>query len=80
MPTITLSIPQEIKDIMDSFSEINWSGFVRKAIIEKAKELEWREEMLKKLKTETNFEKDSVELGRQVNENIIKRMKKEGLL
>jgi len=80
MPAITLSIPQEVKDIMDSFSEINWSGFVKKAIVEKAKELEWKEEMLKKLKEETAFEKETVRLGRELNEGITKRMKKDGLL
>jgi negative regulator of sigma E activity len=80
MPAITLSVPQETKEIMDSFSEINWSGFVRKAIIEKTKELEWKEEMLKKLKGEAAFEKETVELGRKLNKGIAKKMKTEGLL
>ena len=39
MVSITLSVPEEVKKSMETFSEINWSGFVRKSIIEKTEEL-----------------------------------------
>ena len=35
MVSVTLSIPPEVKHKMEKYSEINWSGFIRKAIIEK---------------------------------------------
>ena len=41
MVSITLSVPEEVKHQMEQFSEINWSGLVRKTIIEKTKELKW---------------------------------------
>jgi len=80
MPAITLSIPQEVKDQMDTFSEINWSGFVKKAIIEKTKELAWKEEMLQKIKEENQLEKDSIELGRKLNKGVANKLKKDGLI
>lgn len=80
MVSITLSVPEEIKQKMSSFSEINWSGFVREAIINKTKELSWKKEMLKKLEQEKEFEVWCVEMGRKVNEGIAKQLKKEGLL
>ena len=80
MVSITLSVPEEIKQKMSSFSEINWSGFVREAIINKTKELSWKKEMLKKLEQEKEFEVWCVKMGRKVNEGIAKQLKKEGLL
>ena len=67
---------------MEQFPEINWSGLVRKIIIEKANELQWRQDMLKKLKEEdaSGFTQWAVEMGRRVNKGIAQRLKKEGLL
>jgi len=65
---------------MEAFPEINWSGFIRESIIEKTKELSWKEETLKKLEQDKPFENWCVEMGRKVNEGIAERLKKEGLL
>ena len=80
MVSITLSVPPEIKQKMQQFPEMNWSGFVRKAIEEKTSELSWKEEMHKKLKQDDEFEQWCVEMGRKVNQGIAKRLKDEGLL
>ncbi len=80
MVSITLSVPEDVKQKMSSFSEINWSGFVREAIINKTKELSWKKEMLKKLEQEKEFEAWCVEMGKKVNEGIAKQLKKEGLV
>ena len=82
MVSLTLSIPEELKKRMEQFPEINWSGLVRKIIIEKANELQWRQDMLKKLKEEdaSGFTQWTVEMGRRVNKGIAQRLKKEGLL
>ena len=82
MVSLTLSIPEELKKRMEQFPEINWSGLVRKIIIEKANELQWRQDMLKKLKEEdaSGFTQWTVEMGRRVNKSIAQRLKKEGLL
>lgn len=82
MVSLTLAIPEELKKKMEQFPEINWSGLVRKVIIEKAQELEWRQNMLKKLKQEdaSGFTQWTVEMGRKLNKGIAQRLKKEGLL
>lgn len=68
------------RDGMKRFPEINWSGFIRKKIEEKVKELAWKEEMLRKLKGEEADTEWSVQRGREVNAAMAKRLKKEGLL
>lgn len=80
MVSVTLAIPEDVKHEMDKFPEINWSGFVRKAIVEKTKELSWREEILEKLGQDKEFEDWCVEMGRKVNKGIAERLKKEKLL
>ncbi len=80
MVSVTLSIPEDIKRRMEHFSEINWSGFIRKVIIEKTEELSWKEEMLKKLEQDKEFEDWCVEMGRRVNKGVAERLKKEELL
>jgi len=80
MVSITLSVPEGVKHKMEAFPEINWSGFIRESIIEKTKELSWKEETLKKLEQDKPFENWCVEMGRKVNEGIAERLKKEGLL
>ena len=35
MPTITLSVPEDLKQEMDEFKEMNWSEVARVAIREK---------------------------------------------
>ena len=79
MVSLTLSIPEELKKRMEQFPEINWSGLVRKIIIEKANELQWRQDMLKKLKQEdaSGFTQWTVGMGRKVNKGLWKRVLKE---
>jgi len=61
MVSITVSVTPEIRALMLQFPEVNWSGLVKKTISEKAKELAWREEMLKRLKEEEPFDNWAVE-------------------
>jgi negative regulator of sigma E activity len=69
MVSITLSVPDETRELMNRFSEINWSGFIRKSIEEKAKELSWKEEMLKQINEEksSGFTDWTIELGKKAN-------------
>ena len=80
MVSITLAVPEEVKQKMDRFSEMNWSGFVRKAIEEKTKELTAKEELMKKLGEDKEFEDWCVEMGKKVNQGVAERLKKERLL
>ncbi len=65
MVSVTISVPEEIRELMKKFPEINWSGLIRKCISEKAKELAIKEEMLKQLENEKEFNEWAVKLVRQ---------------
>ncbi len=80
MVSVTLSIPEEVKRKMEKFSEVNWSGLIRKTILEKTKELSWKEEMLKKLKNEEEITKWSVDLQRSGRQDRVKELKRKGLI
>jgi hypothetical protein len=64
MVSITLSIPKETRNLMKEFPEINWSGLVRKAIIEKAKKLAIKNQFLEQLEKEEEFNEWAVEIVR----------------
>ena len=55
MVSITLSVSEDVRMLMKKFPEVNWSGFVRHCITERAKKLELREEMLKQFEKEKGF-------------------------
>ena len=46
MPNMTLAIPEDLKEKMDRFQEINWSEVARQAIREKTLLLERMNQML----------------------------------
>ena len=80
MVSVTLSIPENVKKKMEDFSEINWSGFIRKQIIEKTEELSWKEEMLKKLEKEKDLTNWAVKLQRDFRKDRSKVLKNKGLI
>lgn len=82
MVSITLSVPKEVRKEMKEFPEVNWSGFIRKCIESKSKELAWKKAMLEKLKQEDNsgFTDWTLREGSELNSRISERLKKEGLL
>lgn len=74
---VTLSVPVELKQKMDSFKEINWSEVMRNTLSEKLRRLE----LMKKL--------DELTAGSKLDEDDVKRIaekvkegiaKKHGLL
>lgn len=80
MVSVTLAIPEEVKKRMEHFPEINWSGFVRKAIIQKTEELTWKEKMLKELKKEEGITDWTVKLQRVGRRGRLEALKKKGLI
>jgi len=80
MVSVTLSIPKETREKMNEFSEMNWSGFVRKQIKEKTKMLEKLgafEKMLEKEKETTDW---AVKLQRASRKGRLDELKKKGLI
>lgn len=80
MTSITLSVPEEIRKLMKKFPEVNWSGFIRRSIEEKAKNLELREKMLKQLEREKGFNEWAVKLQRATRKGRFEQLKKRGLI
>lgn len=78
MPTITLSVPEDLKQEMDEFKEMNWSEVARSAIRERVAQLAILKAITSKSKlTEKEAEKFAIELGRKVNKSMHERFKKE---
>lgn len=70
MPTITLSVPEDLKHEMDEAREINWSEVARAAIKIKISQLK----VLKAISTKSKLtEKDALELGRKINKSLYER-------
>ena len=74
MPTITLSVPEDLKREMDLSPEMNWSELARAAIREKVSQLAILRAITAKSKL---TEKDALELGRKINKSMHERFKKE---
>jgi hypothetical protein len=70
MVNVTLSIPSDMKNKMDTFAEINWSAVAREAFDDKINDLE----VIKKFKSDSTMtEDDAIKLGRELNKNLAKR-------
>ena len=80
MVSITLSVPEDVKRKMEQFSEINWSGFIRKAIIQKTTTLSWKDAMLKKIKEEEPILDWAVQLQRKARKERLQVLKEKGLI
>ena len=70
MVSITLSVPEDLKQEMDSFPDINWSAVAREAIKKRVVMLEKFKEFTK----ESEFtEEDALRFGREVAKKAAKR-------
>lgn len=65
MVSITFSIPEEIRKIMKEFPEINWSHIIRESIVEKAKLLQIKKEMIKEIEKDKEFNSWAVKVVRE---------------
>ena len=72
MTTMTLAVPSELKNKMETFPEMNWSEVARQAFMQRIKDLEF----LKKFKSDSTLtEEEALRLGRELNKNLAKRYK-----
>ena len=70
MPTITLSMPEDLKQEMDESKFINWSEVAREAIRQKLAELALLKSIVAKSKLS---EKDAAEIGNKISESLHKK-------
>ena len=80
MVSITVSVPEETRKLMKKFPEMNWSGFVRKSIIDKTKELEKIEILKHRLKEEEPITDWAVELQHKARKGRFQELKRKGLV
>ncbi len=80
MVSITMSVPEDVRELMKKFPEMNWSGFVRKTIEEKARQLEELENLKKHWKQEQEIADWAVKLQHASREGRLDALKKKGLL
>ena len=70
MPNLTLSIPNELKNKLVRFPEINWSEVARQAFTEKLNILEKMQTLLSKSKLKGE---ETINLGRQIKRTTWKK-------
>jgi len=74
MANLTLSIPNELKKMMENFPEINWSEVARDSIKKKITQLNF----IKTLQIDSEISpEEALNLGREVSELLIKHYKSE---
>ncbi len=71
MPTITLSVPEDLKREMEESKDINWSEVARVAIRSKVAQLKILKEITSRSKM---TDKDALELGRKINKSLHARL------
>ena len=70
MVNVTFSIPDNLKQKMDSFTEINWSAVAREAFSEKISDLEF----IRTFKSKSRItEEDALKWGAEVSKRLAKR-------
>ncbi|MFX1275687.1 MAG: hypothetical protein ACFFBP_06975 [Promethearchaeota archaeon] len=74
MANLTLSIPNDIKEMMEKFPEINWSEVARDSIKKKIAQLNFLKGF--RINSEISPE-DAIKLGREVSELLLKHYKSE---
>lgn len=70
MPNITLSIPQELHNIVKQHTEIKWSEVARRAMWVQARKLDLMDKLVKKSKF---TEEDVEELDHKIKAGLLKR-------
>lgn len=70
MASLTLSIPEELREKMREFPEINWSEVARQAITEKARLLE---KMNRLLATEGLDQGEAKEIEGEIKKRVLKK-------
>ena len=74
MANLTLSIPNEIKEMMEKFPEINWSEVARDSIKKKIAQLNFLKGF--QINSEISPE-DAINLGKEVSKLLFKHYKGE---
>lgn len=80
MVSITLSVPEKVRELMKQYPEINWSGLIRRYIEHKAIQLAKFEKFKEQLEKEQEITDWSVKLQRASRTGRLEVLKKKGLI
>lgn len=70
---MTLAVPNELKQKMDTFPEMNWSAVARQAFMQKVEDMEF----LRKFKEKSKLgEADAMRLGKEVSKAVSNKLRK----
>ncbi len=72
MGTLSVSVPDDLREQMIKLEEINWSAVARKAFEEKVKEVEFLKNIAKKSKLTSQ---DVDDIATKINKNMAKKFK-----
>lgn len=76
MPSVTLTIPEDVKSELKEFSWINWSEVAREEFIEQKKNRESFEQFKKIVSKSKLTEENALKLAGEVNKGMHKKLKK----
>lgn len=72
MATLSVSVPDDLRQKMTQLDEVNWSAVARKAFEEKVKQIEF----LKKIARKSMLtEKDATEIARKIDHEMSRQFK-----
>jgi len=72
MATLSVSIPDDLKERMAAMEEVNWSAVARKAFEEKVQEVVFLKKIVQK---STLTQKDADDIASTINAKVAKRFK-----
>lgn len=71
MANITVSVDDDLKDMMDKYPEINWSEVARQSFKKKIEDLE----LMDKLTSDSKLTKEDVEeISKKIDSEVAKRL------
>ena len=68
-------MPEDVKKKMDEFAWLNWSALAREAFLKKIRQLEILAKFEKDFEKSKLTDKDCIELGRKLKEDMLKKSK-----
>lgn len=81
MVNITLSVPKNLKELMNEFPETNWSAVARKAISKEVLKRTIAMKILDRLTQKSELtDKDCIRLGEKLKDGRFDLLKKQGLI
>ena len=70
MPTVTLSIPEDVKKKMEKFEWLNWSALAREAFLKKMRQLEILDKFEKDFEKSKLIDGECIKLGRELKKSM----------